>query len=355
MMDFFGAGWDVAARMGLVDALRAIRYPIDALEFVDATGRVRISVPTDRIRRALDDKYVYLTRSDLVRILYDQARQSSVEVRFGTTIDALEDQGSDVRVTFADGSHDTFALIFGADGIHSRVRELVFGTESRFAHFLGYYVAAFSFADHGYMIGRSMKVYEEPDRIMSVYPLGDGLLVATYIFRQPDAGTIRADKFSLVKRQYSGAAWIAERVLCDHPSCEPIYFDSTTQIVMPTWHTGRIALIGDACGCLTLAAGQGANMAMAGAYILANELEQQADNHGAAFAAYEGFMKPHVTKRQRDAAIISRLFVPTQRSRPALRRAMTRLMLSRVVVRYALRYFGSQSFLVGKRTGRNPE
>jgi hypothetical protein len=38
MMDFFGTGWDVAARMGLVDQLRAIRYPIDALEFVDRSG-----------------------------------------------------------------------------------------------------------------------------------------------------------------------------------------------------------------------------------------------------------------------------------------------------------------------------
>ena len=28
-MDFFGTGWDVASRMGLTDALRAVRYPID--------------------------------------------------------------------------------------------------------------------------------------------------------------------------------------------------------------------------------------------------------------------------------------------------------------------------------------
>ena len=32
MMDFFGSGWDVAERMGLTDELRAIRYPIDALQ-----------------------------------------------------------------------------------------------------------------------------------------------------------------------------------------------------------------------------------------------------------------------------------------------------------------------------------
>jgi hypothetical protein len=50
------------------------------------------------------NEYVYLTRSDLVRILYERARLSSVDVRFVMAIDALEDQGSDVRVAFADGS-----------------------------------------------------------------------------------------------------------------------------------------------------------------------------------------------------------------------------------------------------------
>ena len=35
MMDFFGTGWDVAERMGLTQALRNVRYPIDTLEFVD--------------------------------------------------------------------------------------------------------------------------------------------------------------------------------------------------------------------------------------------------------------------------------------------------------------------------------
>jgi 2-polyprenyl-6-methoxyphenol hydroxylase-like FAD-dependent oxidoreductase len=349
MMDFFGAGWEVAERMGLVDALREIRYPIEALDFVDETGRAYISVPVNRIRRALDNKYVYLTRSDLVRILYEQAQRSSVEIRFGAAINAVEDRVSELQVEFADGSYDKFALLFGADGIHSGVRELIFGTEDRFARFLGYYVAAFEFAEHSHMIGHSIKLYEEPDRIVFAYPLGGGLFVATYIFRRHNVGILQAgQKLSLVEHRYRGAGWIAERLLRDHPSREPIYFDSTTQIIMPTWHTDRIALLGDASGCLTLVAGQGANMAMAGAYVLASELDRRPDYHAAAFAAYEAFMRPHVMKRQRDAATLSRLFVPTQRSWPILRRTVTRLILSRLVMRYVLRYFGSQSFLVGQ-------
>ena len=49
-MDFFGSGWDVAARMGLEPELRAIHYPIDQLQFVNSEGAVWFSAPIDRIR-----------------------------------------------------------------------------------------------------------------------------------------------------------------------------------------------------------------------------------------------------------------------------------------------------------------
>ncbi len=51
MMDFFGTGWEVAERMDLIEDLRAVRYPIDALEFVDADGKAYVHAPIDRVRR----------------------------------------------------------------------------------------------------------------------------------------------------------------------------------------------------------------------------------------------------------------------------------------------------------------
>src|SRR4029079_14934169 len=101
--------------------------------------------------------------------------------------------------------------------------------------------------------------------------------------------------------------------LADHPATEPLYFDPAMQIVMPSWHRGRIALVGDACGSLPLLAGQGSHMAMAGAYVLAQELGRHPGDHGAAFGAYQSFMKPIVSRKQRDAARLARMFVPTER------------------------------------------
>src|SRR6185312_6251019 len=73
MMDFFGTGWDVAERMGLTGRLRAVRYPIDALEFVDGAGKSWLHVPIARVGRALGGKYVYLRRQDLEAILAERA------------------------------------------------------------------------------------------------------------------------------------------------------------------------------------------------------------------------------------------------------------------------------------------
>ena len=87
-----------------------------------------------------------------------------------------------------------------------------------------------------------------------------------------------------------GAGWLMQDALAAYAGDVPIFFDSATQIVMPQWHKGRIALIGDACGCLTLLAGQGSHMAMAGGYMLAQELARQPD-HAAAFAAYQAFLE----------------------------------------------------------------
>ncbi len=313
MMDFFGTGWDVAERMGLIDNLRAIRYPINALEFVTADGNTYVHMPIERLRRALNDRYVYLRRQDLERILAKRARETGVDVRYGTSIAALEERRSEVHVRFENGSEDNFALVIGADGVHSRVRDLTFGHEGQFARFLGLYVAAFHVASEGFPVRNAARIYEETDRSAFFYSLSDAEMDATYIFRHAEMTTQAIDRLATLRERYRGAGWIAEDVLRAHTGNAPIFFDSVTQIVMPQWHRGRVALIGDACGCLTLLAGQGSHMAMAGAYVLAQELERQAD-HAAAFAAYQQFLKP----QRRPQAARRRAVRQSVRAEPAL-------------------------------------
>ena len=346
MMDFFGTGWDVAERMGLLERLRAVRYPIDSLEFVDRNGKAYVHMPIERMRRALDHKYVYLRRQDLERILAERARELGIAPRYGTGLAALDDTGGAVKARFEDGSEDEFALVIGADGVHSRVRALVFGEERQFARFLGLYVAGFHAPSERFPLNNTVKLYEEIDRVAFLYPLDARQLDATYVFRQAELHVPHGERLAFLRERYRGAGWIAEDVLKAHASDEPLFFDSVTQIVMPHWHKGRVALIGDACGCLTLLAGQGSHMAMAGGYVLAQELSRHTD-HTAAFAAYQNLLKRHIDKKQRDAARFAGLFVPKPNSRPWLRRLTLKLFFSDPLLRFGLGAFGTKSVLRG--------
>jgi 2-polyprenyl-6-methoxyphenol hydroxylase-like FAD-dependent oxidoreductase len=349
MMDFFGTGWDVAERLDLVDELRAIRYPIDFMEYVDDHGATWLRVDIERIRKALNDKYVYLRRSDLERILHSRAGAAGLAIRFGTTVEAIGDEEDGaVAVTLSDGTTDRYGLVFGADGFHSRVRELAFGPEAQFARFLGYYLAAFHFPDKDYGIGRALKLHETTDRVCGFYPLGGNRMDATYTFRHPDVGHVpHGERLPLLKQTFAGSGWIAEQVLNDVTTGEAVYFDSVTQIVMPRWSKGRVALVGDACGCLTLLAGQGSHMAMAGGYVVANELARNPTDHAAAFDAYERLLRPAVEAKQRSAARFSKSFVPSASSSQWVRRLTMRLMFASPFLGLFFRYFGSKSVLAG--------
>ncbi len=345
MMDFFGSGWDVAERMELTDQLRALRYPIEALLFVDDQGASYASVPISRIARALRGNYVYLRRSDLVRILYERAQDLDVEVKFDTEITALHDTGGHVEVTFADGSGGTYALVLGADGVHSGVRDLVFGEEHHFARFLGAYVAAFHLTDHDFPLGTAMKLHEETNRIAAYYPLDGKRLDATYVFRHDEVHVPPTRRLAFVRKAYEGAGWIGEKMLKAYHGKEPIFFDTLTQIAMPRWSKGRAALLGDACGGLTLLAGQGSHMAMAGAYVLVRELERHDGNYAAAFNAYEAKLRPAVAARQEDAANFAKIFIPSAQSRPWLRRLATKALFSPLLLPLVFRAFDARSIL----------
>lgn len=238
-------------RIGIVDALKAVKYPIDYLEYVDSAGKPYVSVPISWVRRVFDGNYVYLRRSDLETILFERAKSTGLEVQFGTVIRSLKDTGSSVEVEFENRSRDSFSLVFGADGVHSRVRELAFGPEEQFARFLGAYVAAF----HGvnkYGLRNSFKMFEEKDYLIGLYPLSDRLMTGFYVFRSPNLGYVQREKrLPLLEEEFQKSGWIGRQVLDDVEATMPIFFDSLTQILMPKWSKGLIALLGDACGCLT--------------------------------------------------------------------------------------------------------
>jgi 2-polyprenyl-6-methoxyphenol hydroxylase-like FAD-dependent oxidoreductase len=96
----------------------------------------------DIIGRMTNGRFTSLRRSDLAATIY-RALDGKVETIFGDSVARIKDEGNGVRVSCDHAAPREVDLVIGADGLHSRVRQLAFRTEAGFEVPLGYHVAAF--------------------------------------------------------------------------------------------------------------------------------------------------------------------------------------------------------------------
>ena len=87
---------------------------------------------------------------------------------------------------------------------------------------------------------------------------------------------------------------------------DDLYFDDASQIRMDIGLKGRVALIGDACLCPSLLAGQGAALAVGAAYILAGELKACGGDHMAAFHQYQERLSQFIASNSRRRRSLAR-------------------------------------------------
>jgi 2-polyprenyl-6-methoxyphenol hydroxylase-like FAD-dependent oxidoreductase len=142
VIDFWGLGYDIAERMGLSGDLDLLGYHMQELRIVDDEGRRLTGFGTSVFRELTGGRFVTIRRSDLARLLLERA-QPTTEILFGQDLKRLSQDGDGVRVAFEHAPPRSFDLVIGADGLHSKVRQLAFGPQNQFERSLGYIVAAF--------------------------------------------------------------------------------------------------------------------------------------------------------------------------------------------------------------------
>lgn len=313
VIDFWGLGFDVAERMGLLESLR--RRDLDIHEFlvVDATGRKVTGINQEILQSLTNGRLMSLQRSAVALGLYDMIRER-IDFRLGDSILDLQDGPRGVDVQFRSGGAETYDLVFGADGLHSAVRRLVFGDEQRFERFLGYYVAAFSAPGYPHRDPHRYITYARPGRQIWRVTLDEDICVFLLLIAEADGEAFpvhdAAAEKQILTRLFADAGGEAPEVLAALQSAGDLYFDRVSQIEVPRWTQGRVALLGDACACPSLLAGEGSAMAMAEAYTLAGELHAAAGNYAEAFAAYERRLRPYVERKQKGARGFASSFVP---------------------------------------------
>jgi 2-polyprenyl-6-methoxyphenol hydroxylase-like FAD-dependent oxidoreductase len=330
VIDFWGAGYDIAERMGVLPRILERGYQVREVRLVDRAGGTVGGFSTDVFVRATGGRFTSIRRSDLARAIFDDL-DGSVETIFGDSVAAIDDRGDCVNVSLERAESREVDLVIGADGLHSRVRALVFGDESDLEVPLGYRVAAFEVRGYRPRDELVYVTYAVPGRQLSRFAMRDDRTLFLAVFREEycaglESASAAADPKAIVRRIYSGLGWECTRIVEAMNDAGDIYFDRVSQVRMRRWTSGRVALVGDAAACVSLLAGEGTGLAMTEAYVLAAELAVARGDHRAAFAAYERRMMPFLEKKQRSAARFASSFVPKTAMGVAFRNLVTKLL-----------------------------
>ncbi|MFI7702630.1 FAD-dependent monooxygenase [Nonomuraea sp. NPDC049480] len=295
---FFGRGYDAAERMGVLPALRERHAGAVDMVYRKPGGRHRFTVPHRTVQALLGDRGLTLMRGDIEEALYE-AVKGAAPIRFGTTLTAVKQNEDGVRAELDDGTVLDADLLVGADGLHSKVRELVLGPEEGFRRDLGHVVAATTL-DHlpDGARERAFTTVTRVGHIFMIANLGPGRTAAffTYGAADPAAELAKGPQRALAEA-YRDVAWAAPDLIRDM-SADSVYFDSVSQIVADRWSDGRVVLLGDAAWCVTLFAGYGSSLAVGGAELLGTALRRHPGDIPAALREWETELRPEAEERQ---------------------------------------------------------
>jgi 2-polyprenyl-6-methoxyphenol hydroxylase-like FAD-dependent oxidoreductase len=330
MMDFFGPGVEAAERIGLYPRLAAAAYRVKAVDYVDPTGRPTSSLDYDQFARLAGGKVLSLLRPDMERAALaalDDVATGRVQIRYNAPASRVWSDDDGVRVTVGNPHPTMLAadVLVGADGIHSMVRSQVLGPEEEYLHPLGMRAAAFIVTEpvlndrfrHRFVLTDSI------DRLAGLYSLRCNKVAAFLVYR--DATGINGHQLEespreRLRHEFAGLGSAVDRLLelCpEHP-----YDDVVAQILMPCWQSKRTVLVGDACGAVSLLAGQGGSLAIAGAALLGDVLGpvDSPERISPALAEFERRWRPTVETAQAAGRRAASSFLPAGRTQRFLRR-----------------------------------
>ena len=298
-VDIRGTALEVMERMGLDTAVRDARTQILSLSAVRPDGRRTYDVALRPMREARGDREIEIMRDDLVRILFD-AVTDDVETVFGDSVRALTEANVRVGVEFERGTPREVDLVVGTDGQHSGIRALTMGPERGLTHHLGAYLSIYT-VDNLLGLRDRAVLYNEPGRAAAMFTVrGNQRAKVVLLFRSApldiDFGDPAA-QHDVLRRRFAGMGWHTPRLIESLPDAYDFYFDEMSQVRLPRWSTGRVALLGDAAFGPSPMSGQGTSLALIGAFLLAHHLGEGSDPT-TAFDLWETEFRPIVELNQ---------------------------------------------------------
>ena len=333
----FGVGVGPAERLGILDAIPDRAHPETVTLEIDRDGGRRRGMGFTDLPKPVRPRV--MMRGDVERALYE-ALPESVEVRFSTVPTKISEEPDRVDVTLNDTeagttSTESFDLVVGADGLRSTVRRLVFGPHEKFLKSLNHIIVAYQLSKPvtGFNHHDGIAL-TEPGLSASVFPFADKEPTAMLSYRNADIdGQFRIPPGEALRKAFGPKPLgpVLEELFTEFENTEDRLFDSAHQAVMPTWHTDRVALVGDAAYCPTLYTGMGASSGLAGADLLGTELERHPDNITLALNQWEARLRPFSQYIQRNISKDLPMFVPQSRAQKVMRNGLLQIAHTPVI------------------------
>jgi 2-polyprenyl-6-methoxyphenol hydroxylase-like FAD-dependent oxidoreductase len=273
-------------RLGFADKIAAAGWMVHRITLQDYNGEILQIADLSEVSKLFGFETVALHRSVLQKVLFEQL--PSGVVLFGAEVKSLVQGEGSVSVQLMDGSSIDAKVVVGADGIHSRIRQLAsLGGEKRYSGSSSYRAIARGARllspelDHdAYEIwGKGCRVGFSKINADDYYwyMTFDSVPEKSY---SPEERKIHAEK---IFREFF-PQWIG---LLENTRTDAILQTDISDLKrLATWSSGRVGLIGDAAHASTPNLGQGGAMAIEDAYSLANTFQKVGVN-GRAFELYE--------------------------------------------------------------------
>lgn len=277
-------------KLGLEDVVNS-SSTIDAGTIYSWQGARLSSISSDKLLNRFGACNLAVHRSDLQYAL--SAAVGPNTLTLGKTCSGVEQDDSGVQVHFSDGSTMRGSALIGADGIHSLIRELLFGAEKpRYAGYTAWRGVTTP------PLAAKIRVGEYWGRGVrfGLVPLTQGRYYwfATRNAREGEPEHQEGRKhevLSLFHDWYPSIPAIIEAT----PVSAILRNDIYDRPPLRHWTRGRITLLGDAAHPMTPNLGQGACQALEDALVLAYCLVQT-DNTSVALQLYQALRIPRTTR-----------------------------------------------------------
>lgn len=282
-------GRHILAKLGLADKFDKEGSRIRYYKICDGKGNLLRQVNLSEFYTDYGLAYTHISRVSIHNWLLELV--SMEKIQMGVEINSIKENVEGVEVQFNNGEVKEYDFVIGADGIHSKVRNLVFDNESeKFDNWRVWY----AWIDNKFKQNSTVTEFLEAGEFVGIFDVGPktlAVLIAPASHSVWDNVKGRLERLRInFKDEYYLDGFL------NNLKNEDIVPTDLSRITLKNFVKGRVILLGDAAHGFEPHAGLGASMAMEDGYVLAGELMKISDRYGfaQAFNSYQQTRKKRI-------------------------------------------------------------